>query len=156
LLQEPTPGRYRFHDLTRAHAAHTAARDDDSLDGLLNYYRHTAAVAMDTAYPYERESRPQVPPALTAGPAMEYPAAALDWLDNEMPNLLAAARYAAEHDRPAHLLHLSTILHRHLRTRGPYDDAETLHQHALSAARATGDQAAELDALVSLGHMDRL
>jgi len=24
LLQEPNPGRYRFHDLTRAHAAHTA------------------------------------------------------------------------------------------------------------------------------------
>ncbi|WP_239134580.1 AfsR/SARP family transcriptional regulator, partial [Rugosimonospora africana] len=28
LLQEPVPGRYRFHDLTRAHAAYTATRDE--------------------------------------------------------------------------------------------------------------------------------
>jgi tetratricopeptide (TPR) repeat protein len=161
LLQEPTAGRYRFHDLTRAHAAHTATRDEThhnrqaALDRLLDHYRHTAAVAMDTAYPYDREYRPQVPPAHTARPDLSDPVAALDWLDTELPNLLAAATHATEH-RPAHLLHLSTILHRHLRTRGPYHDAETLHQHALSAARATGHQAAELDALVGLGHMHRL
>src|SRR5262249_32832835 len=28
LLLEPTPGRYRFHDLTRTHAAETGLRDD--------------------------------------------------------------------------------------------------------------------------------
>ena len=77
LLNEPTLGRYRFHDLTRAHAAHTATRDetDDghtALDRLLDYYRHTAAVAMDTAYPYEREYRPQVP-AAPAPPAPPCP-----------------------------------------------------------------------------------
>ncbi|MFD0525782.1 hypothetical protein [Paractinoplanes durhamensis] len=34
LLLEPAAGRYRFHDLTRAHAAHTAARDRTGDDRL--------------------------------------------------------------------------------------------------------------------------
>jgi DNA-binding SARP family transcriptional activator/tetratricopeptide (TPR) repeat protein/DNA-binding XRE family transcriptional regulator len=162
LLQEPLPGRYRFHDLTRAHAAHTATRDETedgrcrALDRLLDYYRHTAAAAMDTAHPYERERRPQVPPARTPSPALPDPPAASGWLDSELPNLLAAASYATEHGRPAHLLHLSTTLHRHLRTRGRYHDAVTLHQQALTTARVTGQPAAELKALVGLGHIHRL
>jgi tetratricopeptide (TPR) repeat protein len=45
LLQEPVPGRYRFHDLTRAHAAHTASLDEPdrqrAVDRLLDYYRST-------------------------------------------------------------------------------------------------------------------
>jgi DNA-binding SARP family transcriptional activator/Tfp pilus assembly protein PilF len=160
LLQEPAPGRYRFHDLTRAHAAHTANRDETHHDGslvrLLDYYRHTAAIAMDTAYPYERENRPQVPPARTRGPDLSEPTAALEWLDSELPNLLAAANFAAEHDRPAHLMHLSTILYRHLRLRGRYHDVMTLHQQTLTTARAAGHQTAELDALNGLGHVHYL
>jgi tetratricopeptide (TPR) repeat protein/transcriptional regulator with XRE-family HTH domain len=159
LLQEPVPGRYRFHDLIRAHAAHAVTRDQTgdgarvAVDRLLDYYWHTAAVAMDAAYPYERERRPQVPPGRTPGPALSDPAPALSWLDGELPNLLAAARYAFEHDRPAHLLHLSTILHRHLRTGGHYHDAVTLHRQALTTARATGHQTAELEALTRLGNI---
>jgi DNA-binding SARP family transcriptional activator/Tfp pilus assembly protein PilF len=160
LLQEPSLGRYRFHDLVRAHATRTASRDEteptDAVDRLLDYYRHTVAMAMDAAYPFESGRRPKVPPAPTATPPLPEPAAALGWLDGELPNLLSAARYAAEHDRPAHLLHLSSILHRHLRSRGPYHDAETLHQQALTTARATGDQGAELDALTGLGHIRRV
>jgi tetratricopeptide (TPR) repeat protein/DNA-binding SARP family transcriptional activator len=159
LLQEPTPGRYRFHDLTRSHAATgdpTAPTPDAALGRLLDYYRHTAAAAMDAAYPYEREHRPQVPDAHTPRPELPDPAAALAWLDTELPNLLAAARYATDHGRPAHLLHLSTILHRHLRSRGRYHDAETLHQQALTTADAAGDQAGQLTALNSLGDIHRL
>jgi tetratricopeptide (TPR) repeat protein len=159
LVQEPVPRRHRFHDLTRAHAAHTAIRDEtdgpEALDRLLDYYRHTAAVAMDAAYPHDRDYRPQVPPARTPSPALSEPAA-LDWLDDELSNLLAAARYAAEHDRPAHLLHLSSILQRHLRTRGHYLDAELLHQRALTTARATSQPAAELQALNGLATIHRL
>jgi DNA-binding SARP family transcriptional activator/Tfp pilus assembly protein PilF len=162
LLQEPTPGRYRFHDLTRGHAAHTAARDQieptnrTALHRLLDYYRHAAALAVDAAYPYERERRPEVPPASTPGPDLHDPAAALGWLDNELTNLLAAARYAAEYSQPEHVLHLSTILHWHLRSRARYHDAETLHQQALATARTIGQRAGELDALNRLGHIYRM
>jgi DNA-binding SARP family transcriptional activator/Tfp pilus assembly protein PilF len=162
LLQEPTPGRYRFHDLTRAHAAHIATRDEtqhdrnQALDRLLDHYRHTAAVAMDAAYPHEPARRLQVPPAHTPTPSLATAAVALDWLDSELVNLLAAARHATDHDRPTHLLHLSSILLRHLRVGGPYRDAEILHHQALTTARATGHHAAAADALIGLGHIHRI
>jgi DNA-binding SARP family transcriptional activator/tetratricopeptide (TPR) repeat protein len=162
LLQEPAPGRFRFHDLPRAHAAHTATRDgaygdhQAALVRLLDYYRYTAAAAMDAAYPYEREHRRHVPPARTPGPELSDPVAALSWLNSELPSLRAAVRYASEHDRPAHLLDLSSILHRHLRANGLHHDAETLHKQALTAARATGHQAAEMEALKMLGHIHRI
>jgi DNA-binding SARP family transcriptional activator/tetratricopeptide (TPR) repeat protein len=162
LLEEFVLGRYRFHDLTRAHAAHTATGGETehaarrALDRLLDYYRHAAAVAMDAAYPYERERRPQVPPARTPVPVVSDPAAALGWLDGELANLLAAARYATEHGRPAHLVQLSTVLHRHLRNHGHYQDAVTLHQQALTTARVNGNQAGEIEALVGLGQIHRM
>jgi hypothetical protein len=56
---------------------------------------------------------------------------------------------------PAHLRHLSTIMHQHLRIRGRYHDAETLHQPALATASAAGDQAGQLNPLNGLGHIHR-
>jgi tetratricopeptide (TPR) repeat protein/transcriptional regulator with XRE-family HTH domain len=162
LLQEPVPGRYRFHDLTRAHAGDTATRDEpedsrrSAMDRLLDYYRYSAAVAMDSVHPYERERRPQVPSASTPIAAMSDPAPALAWLDGELTNLLATARYATEHDRTAHIIHLSAILRRHLHTRGHLHAAVTLHEQALTIARDTGHQAAELEALTRLGDIHRL
>jgi tetratricopeptide (TPR) repeat protein len=162
LLSEPAAGRYRFHDLVRAHATHTAARDQTqptsrtALNRILDHYRHTAALAVDAAYPYERDRRPEIPPPGTPTPDLPDAAAALDWLDNELTNLLATARHTAEHSQPEHVLHLSSILQRHLRTSGHYQDAETLHRQALATARATGHRPGELDALNSLGHIHRL
>jgi DNA-binding SARP family transcriptional activator len=161
LLQEPAPGRYVFHDLVRAHAIDTAERNQAgpgrraALGRLLDYYRHAASAAMDTAYPYERERRPGVPQAATPIPPLAHPTQAVGWLDTELLNLLAIGRYAAEEGWPDHAWQLSAILHRHLRTRGRYDDAATLHQHALSAARATGDRTGQLSALTSLSHVNR-
>ena len=157
LLQEPVPGRYRFHDLTRAHAVRTATEDETeaqvrwALDRLLDYYRHTAALAMDSAHPYEARQRPQVPAAQTPRPRLPDPAAALGWMDEELHTLLAAARYAADHDRPEYLLQLATLLSLHLLSVGRYRDAETLHERALATARATGRRTAELGALAVLG-----
>jgi DNA-binding SARP family transcriptional activator/tetratricopeptide (TPR) repeat protein len=156
LLEEPVTGRYRFHDLTRAHAARTGADvETAAVDRLLDHYRHTAALAMDAGYPFEREHRPQIPPVHTPYPDLSDPATALAWLDTELPNLMSATAYAAGHDRPEHVLHLAAILHRHLRSRGHQDDAATLHRRALATARATGHRAGELAALIGLGHVHR-
>jgi DNA-binding SARP family transcriptional activator/Tfp pilus assembly protein PilF len=161
LMVEPAAGRYRFHDLTRAHAAQTARDQTEpttrkaALDRLLHHYRHTAARAMDAAYPYEREHRPRVPPAQTPTPELPGPDVALEWLDTELPNLLATARFAADRGSPAHIRHLPNILHRYLRGRGRYQEAETLHRLALATARAAGDRSSELEALVGVGHIYR-
>jgi DNA-binding SARP family transcriptional activator/tetratricopeptide (TPR) repeat protein len=161
LLQESVPGRYRFHDLTRAHAAQMATRDETersrrtALDRLLDYYRDSTVAAVDVSYPFEREHRPQIPFASTHSPTLSDPISAAAWLDSELPNLLATAKYATEHDSPAHLLQLSTILHWHLRTHGRLHDAVTLHQQALTTARIINNQTGEIEALIGLGHVHR-
>lgn len=158
LLFEPAPGRYAFHDLVREHAAAvgTDLAREAALTRLLDYYRHAAAAAVRTAYPAERPERLSVPPSAVSGPELSDPAAALDWLDTELPNLLAAAEYATSHGRPVHLRHFSTVLHRHLYSRGRYRDGERLHRRVLATARTTGDRAGELTALHRLGHMHQI
>lgn len=160
LLQEPVPGRYQFHDLGRTHATHTATAEDAdqekraALTRLFDHYQHAATVAMDTTHPYEHEGRPCVRSANTTTPDLSSdPTQATGWLDAELPNLLTAAAYAADNGWPEHTWHLSTTLHRHLRTRGRLHDAETLHRQALTTARAIGSRIGELDALIYLGNV---
>jgi tetratricopeptide (TPR) repeat protein/transcriptional regulator with XRE-family HTH domain len=157
LLQEPVPGRFRFHDLVRAHSITRADADEPepdrrtALTRLFDHYRQSAAVAMDTAYPYERARRPDVPPPDVPVPGPADPAAAVAWLDTELPTLIAVARHAADHGWPDHVHHLAAILHVHVVGRGRYATAEALHEQALTVARATGDRPAEQRALANLG-----
>lgn len=159
LLHELVPGRYAFHDLVRSHASAAAEREEPdraaAFGRMFAYYSHTASVAMDVLYPYERERRPPTPPAATPIPDFRGPGEAAAWLDLELPNLLTAARYAAEFCPRNHTVHLSTTLDRHLRTRDRYAEAELLHERALTVARRTSDAAGEADVLTSLGHVNR-
>lgn len=162
MLQESAPGRHLFHDLVGVHAAHRAAATDAepqrraALDRLLDHYAEAAAAATVTAYPRERP-----PGARTAASGRPIPplrglAPAVAWLDEQLPNLVAAARHAAEHDWHAHTLRLGRILHRHLATRGQYRDAELIHGRALAAARALADRPGEVEMLNRLGEIHRL
>jgi DNA-binding SARP family transcriptional activator len=157
LLAEPSPGRYRFHDLTRAHAVAAVAElpptdREAALTRLLDFYADTSTAAMNLVHPYETERRPQRPPAGTGRFALDTPDKAEVWLDTELDNLLTAAAG----DRPAHTLHQTATLHRHLRTRARFSRAETLYEHALRVSRRTGDRAGELTTLIDLGEVYRL
>ncbi|MCT9081534.1 ATP-binding protein [Streptomyces fulvoviolaceus] len=155
LLTEPAPGRYRFHDLVRAHARTTATAEDTeperhaTLDRLLGHYAHTSSVAMNAVYPYETDERPGTPTATTPTPYFADPGQAETWLDTELDNLLAATA----HRRPHHTLHQSATLHRHLRARGRYEDTVTLHQRAVHVASTTSNPTGERDALNRLGEI---
>jgi tetratricopeptide (TPR) repeat protein len=159
LLQQATPGRYSFHDLVRAYAASRASDEDPppqrrtALTRLLDYYLATTATAMNLAYPYEEQHRPKVSPVGTPTPDMADRTQAELWLDTELPNLLAIAHHAAGHGWPEQAWQLSATLDRHLRTRGRYRDAETLHQHTLDLARHLGNHPAEMNALNGLGEV---
>lgn len=162
LLEEPNYRRYRMHDLIRAYAQNLADTADppqarhEAIGGLLDFYRHTTAQAMDVAYPHERQRRPTVPPLSGPAPDLSDRNQATWWLDTELSNVLAAAAYAAGHGWPEHLLHLSATLDRHLRTRGRYGDTQTLHQHAVDLAGQLGDHAAQMAALNGLGYLHRM
>ncbi|WP_431926505.1 ATP-binding protein [Nonomuraea jabiensis] len=159
LLQEPVPGRYRFHDLIRSHAAERAAGEEPESDRraasarLLNHYSRAASAAMDLLYPYEADMRPRLAPGEVAPPAVADAAA---WLEAELSNLLSLAQLAADQGFSEHVRHLSATLHRCLRTRGRYAEAETLLERALSAARAAEYRTGELEALLGLGEIRQM
>jgi tetratricopeptide (TPR) repeat protein/transcriptional regulator with XRE-family HTH domain len=162
LLQEPAPGRYRFHDLTRVHAARAVDEEDaesarrSALYRLADHYCRSARRAIDAAYPYDRENRFRSTTSAIGEPVATDGAEAAAWLDAELPNLLAVAELAERCGWPERVAELSVTLHRHLRSRGRFGDAADLHTRALAAARGAADPAAELDALNDLGHIRRL
>jgi DNA-binding SARP family transcriptional activator/DNA-binding XRE family transcriptional regulator len=68
LIRPARPGRYVMHDLLRAYARELAAIRDgqqqqrDALTGLFDYYLQSAAAAVDTLFPADRDRRPRIPP----------------------------------------------------------------------------------------------
>jgi tetratricopeptide (TPR) repeat protein len=132
--------RYGMHDLLRAYAAERAHADlatdaaHVALTRLMDHYLHAAAVAMDTAFPDERDIRPRIPAPASPAPPLGAPETARAWLDRERANLIAVATNAAGHGFPDHSLGLSQTLFRYL---DGYP-AAALAVHA-SAVRATFD-----------------
>jgi tetratricopeptide (TPR) repeat protein len=160
LLDQPTSGRYRFHDLIRAYATTLARTRPDAqqraaLDRLYNYYANTTSHAATLTYPYDSGQLPLPPQAATPALQLSDPATAEAWLEAELANLLAVATHATAQS-PEHTTHQSATLHRCLYLRGHYTDAYDLHQHALIAAQAIDDSTAQITALNSLGRIDHM
>ncbi len=157
LIQHASPGRYAMHDLLRAYANHLATSDDPdderraALTRLFDHYLATAAAAMDILQPVSQHRRPRVPLPGTPAPPLPDLAAARTWLDAERATLSAACAHTAAHGWPSHTIRLSSTLFCYLEVGGRYPDALSIHTHALHAARQTGDQSAEAQALNSLG-----
>jgi tetratricopeptide (TPR) repeat protein len=160
LIHASGPGRHAMHDLLRAYARELAASHDKedevcaALTRLFDYYLHTAAAAMDTLFPAERHRRPRIPPPATAVPRLAAPAEARAWLDAELANLVAVAAHTAARGWPGHTIRLSATLSRYLAGGGHFPQAVVIYTHALAAARAIGDHAAEATALSNLSQID--
>ncbi|MDG4822942.1 BTAD domain-containing putative transcriptional regulator [Asanoa sp. WMMD1127] len=160
LLRQPRPERYEMHDLVRAYAAQLAGRIESTDERaaaprrLLEHYRYAAWLACEELYPHERFRRPRQIRPSTAVPDVHDPARATALLDAELPNLLAAARWALDNGWPAYPISVAAVLQRHLVVRGLFADAERLNGLALDAAVESGDRAAEARALNDLGLND--
>lgn len=164
LLTTYAPGRYRLHDLLRAHAHALADQDPATdrqvaLDRLLDHYLRAAdrADALIARYPRPESDVPD--PADTADGkspahalALADPAAAWTWLRAERANLLAVLRHTtvdADHRRTVALTaSLATLL----RTDGPWADAVVLHGTAADLAERLGDRPSRARALIHFGH----
>jgi transcriptional regulator with XRE-family HTH domain len=128
LLTEPAAGRYRMHDLIRAHARALAGRldagrDRDQATGrLLDYYQHTAARAHALI---TRQARPAPACAVGAIPAAVPGLAgreqALAWARAERGSLLACLDQATTASQHARVTALTAALAGLLRSdgRGP-------------------------------------
>lgn len=153
LVQEPAPGRYRFHDLLHAHAAALAASSPaaghSAAGRMLDHYLYTASVAADTLFPRTSHQRPHPSPPPSAMPPFPDAVSARTWLDLERVNLVAATALAVA-DRPAHATGLAVTLRLYLDTGTHHVDALAVHGHALTAARSVSDRAAEGTALQNI------
>jgi tetratricopeptide (TPR) repeat protein/transcriptional regulator with XRE-family HTH domain len=162
LLAEPARGRYRPHDLIREHTKALAdagppAEGAAALMRLLNYYLHTALTAgrhlawrIPAGVPEINPDLPRSPPDLSALRD------AVSWMSTERSNLHLATAYAGRHGLPAYATAIPAAMHGFLRGQGYWDQAQSLYQGALEAARATADQLAEASALTDLGDIESL
>jgi tetratricopeptide (TPR) repeat protein len=159
LIQATRPSRYSMHDLLRAYATYSvhvegsAAEQRSGLTRLFDYYLANAAAAMDVLVPAEQDRRPRVSAPATPAPPIRNRATARNWLDTERATFTAISAYTAARGWLSHTTALSTILHRYLDGGGHFADGLTIHKHALRAARHTNSAAAELRALLNLGHI---
>lgn len=142
LVEEPSPGRYRLHDLVRHYAELLLARegDDDragAVERVLDYYLHVATAAAGLLPHHDALLDPAVtcPPVHTPALATEKDAGL--WFARERVNLLRCIDYARGHDRASHTVRFAAALHPYLAQRGHWDDALAIHNVAvLSAERA--------------------
>jgi DNA-binding SARP family transcriptional activator/DNA-binding XRE family transcriptional regulator len=151
LLQEPTPGRYEFHDLIRHHAQ-AAAADHDPADArvrLADYYLHTANQAADLIEPARRAWRPSTPEMNL--PRFAGQSDAMAWLTAEHRNLIAIVVAASASGWWNHCWQLTQCLSRYFLVRGHLQDGITTNELALSAAQQAGNTHAEAEAHRNLG-----
>ncbi|KAA2254426.1 tetratricopeptide repeat protein [Solihabitans fulvus] len=156
LLQQRSPGRYRFHDLLHHHARTIAQETDDehvryaAVTRMLDYYLHATVLAAQHFQPHRQPPTIDTakPPAYT--PQLPDFAEAVAWLDAEHANLSAVIAYAASTGR-THAWQLPHALWRFYFTRNHIHDWIATHQHALTAARQRADSHARAETLKNLG-----
>ncbi|MEV4629485.1 tetratricopeptide repeat protein [Micromonospora sp. NPDC049523] len=154
-------GRYALHDLLRAYAAElSAAVDSESertatVDRLLEHYLGTATATSDVLYPGWSASWQQAGLALKPGDTPITPAAALSWLDGELSSFATICQFALKNGRPEYAVNIAAALYRYLEA-GHGIEAESIHHHAIQAAREMGDPAAEAHLRTNAGVIQRL
>src|SRR4029453_14445432 len=84
-------------------------------------------------------------------PDISDPDTATAWIEAERQNLVAIARFAAEHGCPILPNRLSTTMWAYLLNHSHHPDALSMHTYALSATRRAGARAGECTALINLG-----
>ncbi|MFE9881982.1 cyclophane-containing RiPP biosynthesis TPR protein HaaT [Streptomyces sp. NPDC005784] len=161
LIDEHQGSRHRLHDLLRDYAR-GLADEGDSMDHVQAVQRagtyHLAALAVANEHIVRGGAIVPPPPDGAQNvetPGMESRTAALAWLENERPNILACIRQANELALYDLVIRLAAAMAPFLRQAGPWDQAVGLHRTSAEAARHTGDQQALASALAELGVVRR-
>ncbi|MEV2234251.1 tetratricopeptide repeat protein [Streptomyces phaeochromogenes] len=158
LLIDVGEDRYRFHDLVRLHAMGKAAEDESAAERAA-VFRRIADHYLATATRAERAVDPRHPlreRSYGPGPVVtedfgDGTRAALDWLERELPNLMAVIRRARTTGDLDVSWQLADALGPYFLRRKHYDAWHTSHAEGLAAARELGDGPAECRMLTSGG-----
>ncbi|HEY8504467.1 MAG TPA: tetratricopeptide repeat protein, partial [Gemmataceae bacterium] len=162
LIEQPRPGRYRFHDLLGLFAREQARQWEPAAERqaahlrALRFYLATAERASGLLAPGDRlRSGSGSAPGAPSGLPLRTMEEALAWLDTERANLMAAARQAASGpaDAAALVPRLAMALYWFFRMRWHLHDWEAVNLLALQVTRRLGDRHGEGQILNDLGVM---
>jgi tetratricopeptide (TPR) repeat protein len=157
LLDDAPDGQYCPHDLIKLHAREMAeqheAEDERAVivQRMLDWFLASAGAASAIVVPYRGDLNlqfryPPAEPARFAGPND-----ALAWLGRELPNMMAAARVAADQGHHTTAWQLADAMWPLFLYRGHYTERLELDELALAAARDGGDAMGEAKMLNRLG-----
>lgn len=157
MLDEPRNGRCRFHDLIRLHARKKAEDEEPSqtrdaaVRRMLDWYLQSANGANASITPH-RTARyggtvRVVPPSVSFGNQNS----ALDWLEQERLNLLAAARFANDSGLHDVAWHMADAMWGLFLYRTHYHDWLQFDLMAEQAARSCADRFMEAETQDRLG-----
>lgn len=157
LLDEAAAGQYRLHDLTRLHAREMADRHDpaaardEAIRRMLDWFLAATGSACRLILPYRTDlvtdlRYPPAEPLRFPGPS-----GALEWLDRELPNVMAAARLAAAQRLWSVPWQLADTMWPLFLYRGRYAERLELDRLGLDAARENGDAMGEAKMLYRIG-----
>ncbi|MFY1671571.1 AfsR/SARP family transcriptional regulator [Plantactinospora sp. WMMB334] len=157
LVDQHADGRYALHDLLRIYAQdrvrneEVPVRREAARQRLLDYYLYTAHSAAQLLYPQLlRLSCPAEPPPQNVPPLTGQPQA-LEWLDAERANLVAAVSHAADQGPYEAAWTLSDALRGYFFFRMYTVDWLTVASTGLAAAEAGGNLRAQASSHLSLG-----
>lgn len=159
LLDDATGGQYRFHDLTRLHAREMAdqheptAVREEAIRRMLDWFLATGRSASLAVRPYRGTRDPALDIRYPPPEPLRFAGAstALDWLDHELPNVLAAARLAVKHRQFAVTWQLADVMWPVFLYRGRHAERLEFDRLGLDAARAGGDALGEAKMLYRIG-----
>ncbi|MFF0723436.1 NB-ARC domain-containing protein [Streptomyces sp. NPDC004134] len=157
LLQRRPGGRYEFHDLVRAYAAERVRREENEddrtavLSRCLAWYLHAEDAAQRAIAPYDRWPLDDHVPAPDHTPAFDGYESAFRWYGMESANLVTATRSAADAGAFGIAWRLAVVLRAIYMHQNAFDAWSTTARIAVEAARASGEEAGEAQALENLG-----
>lgn len=159
LVEERTAGRYACHDLLWRYAADLLERARDgevqgARDRLFGYYLCAADAAARAAYPQAlRMAREPLASIPVATPPVEGPVDALQWLESERANLVAAVRHAEDRGWHYWAWSIADSLRGYFWIRMHAAEWKCTAQAALRSALAAGNLQAQAAATLSLGSL---
>ncbi|MET8850851.1 BTAD domain-containing putative transcriptional regulator [Amycolatopsis sp. NPDC004625] len=140
LLQQPTPGRYRMHDLVRLYATehatrrHSLAKRETALRLVLDFYVRTAHEADRLLDPRRAAVRLEEPAPGADHAELPDMAAAMAWFEAEHVTLLSAQQAALDHGWHARVWQLAWELTTFHARRGHRQDDLATWRAAVDAA----------------------
>jgi tetratricopeptide (TPR) repeat protein len=151
LLQQPSPGRYRMHDLVRMYAADLAV-DTEGLRRLVDHYLRTASTGDQVLDPHRPpiqlgDAVPGACPEILADKT-----ATLAWFAAEQANLVAVQRLAAEQQWHSPAWQLAWAMDTFHWRRGHTHGALAAWTTGLAATERQHDSANQILARRRLGH----